>query len=73
MRLKESIIEQLQANRVLRLKVAIDLEFSELWIERLIRANKDNGPLTTARALQTIREDLKLTDADILETATEPA
>lgn len=67
MRLKQDIITNLKANRLFRLKIAIELDFTEVWIDRLITANKENGPLTTAKSLQAIREELKLTDSDILE------
>lgn len=49
------------------LKVAIALNFSEQWIVRLIKDNKDNGPLTTVAALRTLQEETGLSQEDILE------
>lgn len=49
-----------------RLKLALALGFSEQWINRVIAANKPNGPLTTAIALKVIREETGLTDVEIL-------
>lgn len=50
-----------------RLKLALALGFSEQWINRVVAANKHNGPLTTASALKVIREETGLTDSEILE------
>jgi hypothetical protein len=60
-------------NRDIRLKLALGLSFSETWIRDLISVNKDNGPLTTAKSLQVIREETGLTDSEILEAQTEEA
>jgi hypothetical protein len=51
----------------IRLKLALALGFSETWIRSLIADNKENGPLTTAKALQVIREETGLDDSQILE------
>jgi hypothetical protein len=51
----------------IRLKLALGLGFSEQWIIKVIDSNKQNGPLTTAKALQVIREETGLTDSEILE------
>lgn len=51
----------------IRLKLALGLAFSETWVRSLIAANKDNGPLTTAKSLQVIREETGLVDDDILD------
>jgi len=48
-------------------KLMIGLEFTELWIKRLIDANKNNGPLTTFRALEIIRQETNLSNDEILE------
>lgn len=55
----------------IRLKLALGLSFSETWVRSLIADNKNNGPLTTAKALQVIREETKLEDSQILEEAKE--
>lgn len=67
MKLRQTIITKLLQDRAFRLKVAMALSFSEVWIDKLIEANKDNGPLTTAKSLQVIREETGLTDNDILK------
>lgn len=70
MKLTKKAIENI--SRTARLKLAMDLGFSEVWIEKLLSKNKGNGPLTTAKALQIIREETGLTDAQILEETKEP-
>lgn len=53
----------------IRLKLALGLAFSETWIRSLIAANKDNGPLTTAKSLQVIREETGLQFEEILDSS----
>lgn len=53
--------------RPVRLDLALALGFTEAWINKLIDHNKDNGPLTTAKSLQVLRDATGLDDADILE------
>lgn len=72
MKLKQTILELLLANRTHRLKLADGLGFTEVWIDRLIAANKENGPLTTAKSLKVIREETGLSDSEILEEETVP-
>lgn len=67
MKLTAKAIEAL--TREVRLRLVLKLDFSELWVNKLVEANKDNGPLTTAAALAVIREETGLTDNDILEEA----
>lgn len=55
----------------IRLKMALGLGFSETWIRSLISANKNNGPLTTAKALEVIREETELDESQILEEVVE--
>lgn len=55
------------SERQIVLRLALTLGFSERWILRVIGKNKKNGPLTTASALQVIREETGLLDAEILE------
>lgn len=66
MKLSAKAIEAID-NQKMRLMLALALGFTEVWIEKLIIKNKDNGPLTTAKALQTIRLETGLTDDLILE------
>jgi len=70
MKLRQTIIDKLKGSRPFRFKVADGLGFSEVWVDRLIVANKDNGPLTTAKSLSIIREELGTTDEEILEEET---
>lgn len=67
MKLKDTIIQQLKSSRALRMDVAIALDFSELWIDKVVEANKENGPLTLAKSLQVLRDELKLDNSQILE------
>lgn len=66
MKLTKICIETIQGKRDLILKLALELGFSELWVNKLLDANKENGPLTTAKALQLIRESTGLLDQEIL-------
>jgi hypothetical protein len=50
-----------------RIKLAGALKCTEQWIIKLIAANKNNGPLTTASALVIFRIETKLNDDQILE------
>lgn len=67
MKLKKQIIKRLSDDRSLRLSLAMGLDFTELWIERLVKANKNNGPLTTESSLKVLREELKISNDQILE------
>jgi len=66
MKLTEKAIAALSSRDTV-LKLALALGFTEVWIDRLIRKNKENGTLTTAKALQIIREETGLSDQEILE------
>lgn len=69
MKLSKKAIKKIDKKAVLRLALA--LGFTELWVSRLIKRNKLNGPLTTPSALAVIREATGLEDNDLLES--EPA
>lgn len=71
MKLSNIALERISERKIL-LALALSLDFTEQWMRRVIENNKENGPLTTARALQTIKEETGLTDAEILEEG-EPA
>lgn len=66
MKLSNAAISAL-SNRKIMLALALGLDFSEQWMRVIIKDNKDNGPLTTAKALQVIKEETGLTDEEILE------
>lgn len=68
MKLTEIAIQAINKPDV-RLKLALGLSFSETWVRSLIADNKENGPLTTAKALQVIREETDLRDEEILQEA----
>lgn len=55
------------SNRKTMLALALALSFSEQWMRRVIESNKENGPLTTAMAIQTIKKETGLEDSQILE------
>lgn len=57
----------------LSLELAKEMGFTQYWITQLAKKNKDNGPLTSAGALNVIREELGITDSEILEEEAEPA
>lgn len=63
--LTKAAIEKI--NTKTRLSLALAMGFTEQWIIKLIDANKENGPLTTAKALQVIKKETGLTDSEILE------
>lgn len=66
MKLSERAISAIN-NRATILKLALALDFTELWINKLIEVNKNNAALTSASALKVIREETGLTDSEILE------
>jgi hypothetical protein len=68
MKLTANAIAAINKNPI-RLKLAQELRFTETWIRKLIKSNKENGDLTTATALKVIREETGLPDTDILESS----
>lgn len=71
MKLSNLCITKIQSDRAKIMALALGLNFTELWINRLLDANKDNGPLTTAKSLQVIKEQTDLTENEILEEVNE--
>lgn len=71
MKLTEQAITSI--TQATKLKLALALGFTELWVSRLIEANKDNGPLTTVASLNVLREETGLSDEEILEESTKVA
>jgi hypothetical protein len=67
MKLKAEVINAIQGDVQLILKLAIALQCGQQWVGRLLKANKDNGPLTTAAALHVIMTELKLGQEQVLE------
>lgn len=67
MKLNNKAIETLIADRAIRQKLGLELDFTEVWIDKLIEKNKENGPLTTVKALQVIEKETGLSQEQILE------
>lgn len=55
-----------------RIALASALGRSEQWISKLLKVNKENGPLTTVTAIQVIRERTGLKQSEILTKVSEP-
>jgi hypothetical protein len=66
MKLSKDAVEKIAEDLTLRQKIGIAIKKTDDWILRLARQNKPNGPLTTVKAVQVIREETKLTDQQIL-------
>lgn len=71
MKLSKKAIRKI--DKTATLKLAIALGFTELWVSRLIKKNKPNGPLTTPGALDVIRQATGLSDQEILDAEPVPA
>lgn len=67
MKLSQKAIEATKQNRGLVLELALAFGFTELWINKLLDQNKDNGKLTTATAVKVISEETGLDQSEILE------
>jgi hypothetical protein len=72
MKLSKKALKQINT-RPIRLKLAIALNRSERWIEMSVINNKPNGILTTAAAIQVIKEETGLSDSEILESEAKQA
>src|SRR5689334_10455723 len=72
----QRIAEKGYKGRSIRLDLALELNITELWVEKSIAANKSNGPLTTIKAIQVIEKGTGLSQSEILidenETEAEP-
>lgn len=66
MKLSERAITAINTRPII-LKLALALDFTELWINKLIAANKEDAALTSATAMKVIRMETGLTDSEILE------
>lgn len=66
MKLTKKALKEIDVKET-RLRLALALGFTEAWIIKVIAANKENGPLTTAMAIQTIKAETGLEDSQILE------
>jgi hypothetical protein len=66
MRLTKKAIKRIKSTQT-RLRLALALGFSEQWIIKLIDQNKDNGPLTTIKAVQFIMSETSMGQEEIVE------
>ena len=66
MKIKENVIELIY-NRKAILALALGLDYGELWMGKVIKTNSKNGPLTTLKGLEIIREETGLTLEQIVE------
>lgn len=71
MRLSEEAIEIIgkprdQKAKAIRTMLALDLFFTERWVLKCIEENKDNGPLTTVKAVERIKKETGLKQSQIL-------
>lgn len=66
MKLTQKAIAALSIRSV-RLALALGLGFTELWINKVVEANKVNGPLTLEASLRIITQETGLTREEILE------
>lgn len=67
MKLTQKAIDKLKESRELRLKLALELSFTELWINKLIDKNDSNGPLTTVTSIGILRDNGGMKESEILE------
>lgn len=71
MKIKRKILEKINASTKLKTQLALALNKSVFSIQRYIDENDDN--LTKASVLKVIREELGLSDSQILEESTTKA
>lgn len=71
MKLTQKAIDALKKDKRARARLQLDLDKSEYTINRYLDSN--DIMLTTATALQIIREETGLTDAEILEDSPIPS
>ncbi|MGN6618224.1 MAG: hypothetical protein ACTHJ5_13705 [Ilyomonas sp.] len=67
MRIKQSVIHPLKSDVVLKAKLVSAFKNHYGTVERWLNDNKEDGPLTTAKAMGVIKEHTKLDEDAILE------
>lgn len=67
MKLTQKAIDAIRNNKRARARLQLDLDKSEYTINKYIADNEVNSMLTTATALQVIRQETGLSDSEILE------
>ncbi len=70
MKITSTGIEAIKGSLRLRNRLALEMDRHNASIEKWIRENKENGELTTAKALQIIKEETGLTESELLEEET---
>ena len=70
MRLTTKAILAFKGNSRLKNRIALEMDKSVYTVDRWLSENEDNGFLTTAKSIQVIKEELGLTDDEILEEET---
>jgi hypothetical protein len=78
MKLTETVIKIIgekkdRKAKAIRHTLALALNFTSYWVEACIRQNKDNGPLTTIKAIQIIEKATGFKQSQILEEVPENA
>lgn len=68
MKLKATVLQALRNHKMAKNRLALELNKSSYTIERWIKENDDN--LTKAAVMAILREELGLTDTEILEDET---
>lgn len=66
-------LDELARSTKAKTRLAYELGKSVHTVELWIKKNKVNGPLTSAGALQVIKEELEVSDSEILEEDKVPA
>lgn len=66
MKLSKKAIKEINVQEI-RLRLALELKVSEVWIIKSIQKNVANGILTKSAAIQVIKANTKLKDSEILE------
>lgn len=67
MKLTQRAIELFRKDTQIKNTLASFFECSVYSVERWIKDNKDNGPLTTVLAIQILEKEIGLTQEEILE------
>jgi hypothetical protein len=67
MKLSKKAIQRLRENKKARGRIALAFDKTDFSVIRWIKENSANSMLTTAAAMQIIREETGLTDEQILE------
>lgn len=67
MKIKKTVLRKIAENKGLVARICAEMDKSYFTVNRWVNENDDN--LTKAAALKLIREELNLTDSQILEEA----